>query len=139
MLALGWHPELLQHRSAYPIITLVQDVGMTGANLLSAFELDYTALDRWGVTAEELVALDLRGPLLRHIGMRGEHVADALLHPHVAVRGGAPWLCAALHITPALFSDLTTDRQLIANNRQLQGAYASLTMHLASGAAPRRP
>ena len=130
LVALDWHPGLLQDRWHYPVITLVQDVGMTGQLLLETFELGYADLHAWNVTAEELVALGFDGPLLRQLGLHREHLAAAVLEPAVAARGGAQWLCTALHITPELWQGMDATALAGPQHPDMQGAYASIALHM---------
>lgn len=133
LVALGWHPSLLKHRDAYAAVTLA-DASITAADVLGTFAVGFDELYETGLTTEELLVLGFDGPLLAQIGLRREQVAAMVLQPGVMARGGAPWLCRALRLTPALWRRLPVTAPLIAGNPDLQSACASLTMHLASAA-----
>jgi len=130
LVALGWHPALLEHRRDYHVVTLVEaPVLCTAERLLRTFAVAFDAgLYATGVTSEELVALGFRGPLLVQIGMRAEHVADMMRHADVVARGGAQWLCQQFDLTPEFLAAMPCTPEIMRGDIELQRGYAALTI-----------
>ena len=131
LMTLSFHPSLLEHRDAFPVIALTRPpIHMSASRMLDSFALSYRELvGRWHVTHEELYVLGFDVPTLRQIGMLGVDIIDAL-HDDTMRRRGVAWWAQHMHYTPALHSAAFPGNSAALLDLDGKATFASLVLHV---------